>query len=101
MYTVCIVVAYKLYCSKATLALFYKSLFCFCFSAICFVAYFCVSAAITLMVSYKELNIASAVASAFHQRGFHFMGYIVGIGATVGLLGMYFIESCMVVQGSM
>ncbi|XP_057303342.1 cationic amino acid transporter 2-like [Hydractinia symbiolongicarpus] len=54
---------------------------------ICFLAYFGVSASVTLLVPYTDLHDSSAVATAFHQRGLGFMGYLIGVGATMGLLG--------------
>ncbi|XP_065656455.1 cationic amino acid transporter 2 isoform X2 [Hydra vulgaris] len=54
---------------------------------ICFLAYFGVSGVITLMVDYKDLNESAAVAIAFKQVGFKAMAYIIGTGATFGLLG--------------
>ncbi|XP_066915406.1 cationic amino acid transporter 2-like [Clytia hemisphaerica] len=53
----------------------------------CFLAYFGVSGAITLMVPYTELDPTAAVTQAFHQRGLKFMGYIIGVGACLGLIG--------------
>ena len=60
------------------------------FLAFCFLAYFGVSGTITLMVNYKELNESAAVAVAFKQRGLSFMSYIIGTGATFGLLGNFY-----------
>lgn len=54
---------------------------------ICFVAYFGVSAVVTLMVPYQLLDENAAVANAFHQRGQAFMGHVIGVGATLGLAG--------------
>ena len=54
---------------------------------ICFCAYLGVSAAITLMVPYYDLDKNAAVSTAFGQRGLHFMTYVVGMGAAIGLLG--------------
>lgn len=54
----------------------------------CFLAYFGVSAVVTLMVPYKMLDENAAVANAFHQTGQAFMGHIIGVGATLGLSGI-------------
>lgn len=54
---------------------------------VCFIAYICVSSAITLMVPYYDLDPNAAVSTAFGQRGLHFMVYIIGMGATISLLG--------------
>lgn len=61
----------------------------FLFLAICFLAYFGVSASVTLLVPYTELHDSAAVATAFHYRGLGFMGYLIGVGATMGLLGLF------------
>ncbi|XP_012558865.2 cationic amino acid transporter 2 isoform X1 [Hydra vulgaris] len=54
---------------------------------ICFLAYFGVSGVVTLMVDYTKLDESAAVAVAFKQVGFKAMAYIIGAGATFGLLG--------------
>jgi len=54
---------------------------------VCFVAYFGVSAVITLMIPYGQLDLNAAVSVAFQQKNVGFMGTIISIGATAGLLG--------------
>ena len=61
-------------------------------SVFCFLAYFGVSGAITLMVPYTKLDSTAAVATAFNQRGLNYMGYIIGVGASLGLAG----KSCYI-----
>ena len=72
------------------------------FSVFCFLAYFGVSGAITLMVPYTELDPTAAVSQAFHQRGLKFMGYIIGVGACLGLIGKFLfilsISNCIFVD---
>ena len=52
------------------------------------------------MVPYNELDQTAAVTMAFYQRDLKFMGTIIGIGACLGLIGLfpcpllYFIYFC-------
>ena len=50
-------------------------------------AYFGVSGAITLMVPYNELDVNSAVSSAFLMRGLKPYAMVVGFGVCTSLLG--------------
>lgn len=50
-----------------------------------FVCYFGVSAVITLMVPFDQLDKLSPIPNAFVQRGFPLAKYIIGIGAVCGL----------------
>ena len=56
-------------------------------SAICFLAYFGVSAVVTMMVPYTELDLNAAVAVVFQQRKVKVIGTFIAAGATTGLLG--------------
>ena len=50
-----------------------------------FVCYFGVSAVLTLMVPFDQLDKLSPIPNAFVQRGFPLAKYIIGIGAVCGL----------------
>ena len=50
-----------------------------------FVCYFGVSAVVTLMIPYDQLDKLSPIPNAFVQRGFPLAKYIIGIGAVCGL----------------
>ena len=50
-----------------------------------FVCYFGVSAIVTLMVPFDQLDKLSPIPNAFVQRGFPLAKYIIGIGAVCGL----------------
>lgn len=52
---------------------------------ICFIAYFGVTAAITLVVPYNELRYGAALPKAFAQRGAHFAQYVIAAGALCGM----------------
>lgn len=50
-----------------------------------FMCYFGVSAVVTLMVPYDQLDKLSPIPNAFVQRGFPIAKYIIGVGAVCGL----------------
>ena len=50
-----------------------------------FVCYFGVSAVVTLMIPYDQLDKLSPIPNAFVQRGFPLAKYIIGVGAVCGL----------------
>ncbi|XP_015767729.1 PREDICTED: probable cationic amino acid transporter [Acropora digitifera] len=50
-----------------------------------FVCYFGVSAIVTLMVPFDQLDELSPIPNAFVQRGFPLAKYIIGVGAVCGL----------------
>ena len=50
-----------------------------------FVCYFGVSAVVTLMVPFDQLDKLSPIPNAFVQRGFPLAKYIIGVGAVCGL----------------
>lgn len=50
-----------------------------------FVCYFGVSAVLTLMVPFDQLDKLSPIPNAFVQRGFPIAKYIIGVGAVCGL----------------
>ena len=50
-----------------------------------FLCYFGVSAVVTLMVPYDQLDKLSPIPNAFVQRGFPIAKYIIGVGAVCGL----------------
>lgn len=52
---------------------------------ICFTAYFGVTASITLIVPYNELQYGAALPKAFAQRGAGFAQYVIAIGALCGM----------------
>ncbi|XP_031564425.1 cationic amino acid transporter 2-like isoform X3 [Actinia tenebrosa] len=52
---------------------------------ICFIAYFGVTAAITLVVPYNELQLGAALPKAFAQRGAYFAQYVIAVGALCGM----------------
>ncbi|XP_065071466.1 high affinity cationic amino acid transporter 1-like [Rhopilema esculentum] len=54
---------------------------------ICFLAYFGVSAVVTMMVYYSDLIGDSALSRAFDQKGNHMAKYLVSVGALIGLTG--------------
>jgi len=50
-----------------------------------FVCYFGVSAVVTLMIPFDQLDKLSPIPNAFVQRGFPLAKYIIGVGAVCGL----------------
>src|SRR5215510_5091617 len=52
---------------------------------ICTVLYILVSAVLTGMVPYKEINIDAPVVDAFRRAGYHWMQYLVAAGAMTGI----------------
>lgn len=52
---------------------------------VCFTAYVGVTAAITLIVPYNELQYGAALPKAFAQRGAGFAQYVIAIGALCGM----------------
>lgn len=52
---------------------------------ICFLAYFGVSAAVTLIWPYNKLDYGAALPKAFEHRGAHFAKYIIAAGALCGM----------------
>ena len=52
---------------------------------ICFVAYFGVSAAVTLIWPYDKLDYGAALPKAFAHRGAHFANYVIVVGALCGI----------------
>lgn len=53
--------------------------------SICFLAYFGVSAAVTLIWPYNMLDYGAALPKAFEHRGAHFAKYIIAAGALCGM----------------
>lgn len=52
---------------------------------ICFLAYFGVSAAVTLIWPYNKLDLGAALPKAFEHRGAYFAKYIIAAGALCGM----------------
>lgn len=52
---------------------------------ICFLAYFGVSAAVTLIWPYNKLDYGAALPKAFEHRGAYFAKYIIAVGALCGM----------------
>ena len=52
---------------------------------IVFMCYISVSAILTLILPYNQLNVLAPMPAAFAQRGFHLATYVIGIGAVCGL----------------
>lgn len=52
---------------------------------ICFIAYFGVSAAVTLIWPYNKLDFGAALPKAFEHRGAHFAKYVIVVGALCGI----------------
>ena len=53
--------------------------------ALCTVLYILVAAVLTGMVPYKEIHIDAPVAHAFSARGLHVAGFLISMGAVVGI----------------
>ena len=47
--------------------------------------YVAVSSALTLMIPYNQINIASPFSSAFHARGLEWAKYVISVGALAGM----------------
>ena len=62
-------------------------IFSLSFSVVCFLAYFGISAVVTLMVPYYALDAGAALPKAFEQNGAHQAKYIISVGAIMGLTG--------------
>lgn len=52
---------------------------------VCFLAYFGVSAAVTLIWPYNKLDYGAALPKAFEHRGAYFAKYIIAVGALCGM----------------
>ena len=53
--------------------------------AICTVLYIAVSAVLTGMVPYNQIDIHAPVSNAFIQRGINYAGYLISLGALTGI----------------
>ncbi|XP_032237945.2 probable cationic amino acid transporter isoform X3 [Nematostella vectensis] len=51
----------------------------------CFCAYFGVSATVTLIIPYNQLDYGAALPKAFARRGAYFAQYVIAIGALCGM----------------